>query len=638
MDDYLSVFYILIELNCTRYIGLFRDKGLDDHHLPITLGDLKSKIEIQTSDGNGFHERFFNEQYRWCPMVFDLNMSSNGSRDNPVIPLCRKERIEPRRDGYKALNHISTLWKVEVPEELITERLRDKIEHAKLPQTLEGTEDTQIYPASKHAHFVKERVMAEALKDEDGMVRYFGWFRSYEVQDDQSIECYNLVLELGEMDLSEAFQKYLPPMSPDGILAFWERMGGLALALNAIHTLSKAKLRYNMCHGDIKPENILCVNGRFKIADPAEAAIEISASPNVPETCSPEKSRYMTGDAVPISRIPLSSDVWSLGCVYSVAATYMVLGSQGVIKYNRVRIQANLRRNGRLDDRFHDGSEVLPEVKLWHDYLRRLARKSDNLTYHVLDLIDDKMLVGQVEDRAEARDICKLMLDKINEHNGANWSNMTSEFQDFLNEVEDLGEAEGYDEDGMELYFTNPDTPTSVQQDPEQGVEDFVKAMRNGKPQEDTPRHESGIIPALMRILTSYSEAIEKKPKTILILTDGIWAGILDGDVDTFIKSQIKVLRLGSSAHSRPVTFQFIRFGHDPTGMERLRRLDDDMKERGLPDLIDAEPADGDVYKMFLGSIVADIDDSANVMNSVGLSPMSPSGRSSLSFPQCPEI
>lgn len=186
--------------------------------------------------------------------------------------------------------------------------------------------------------------------------------------------------------------------------------------------------------------------------------------------------------------------------------------------------------------------------------------------------------------------------------------------------------------------------------------------MRNGKPQDDTARHESGIIPALMRILTSYSEALEKKPKTILILTDGIWAGVPDGDVDTFIKSQIKVLRLGSSAHSRPVTFQFIRFGHDLAGMERLRRLDDDMKERGLPlvfprclpillrwqwnsyqasflsDLIDTEPVDGDVYKMFLGSIVEDIDESANVMNSVGLSPMSPSLRSSLSFPPPPDI
>lgn len=140
-----------------------------------------------------------------------------------------------------------------------------------------------------------------------------------------------------------------------------------------------------------------------------------------------------------------------------------------------------------------------------------------------------------------------------------------------------------------ELYFTNPDTPASVQQSPEQDVEDFVRAMRNGEPQEGVTRRESGIIPALMRILAGYSEALEKKPKTILILTDGIWEGTNEKDVDTLITSQIKLLGLANannghtSAHSRPVTFEFIRFGHDPTGVERLRRLDDDLKERGVP-------------------------------------------------------
>lgn len=162
--------------------------------------------------------------------------------------------------------------------------------------------------------------------------------------------------------------------------------------------------------------------------------------------------------------------------------------------------------------------------------------------------------------------------------------------------------ALGYDENGMgewphkygvietsidmlyiELYFTNPDTKVSVKQNPEQDLKEFDEAMSNGEPQDDTPRHESGIISALMRILASYSDALHKKPVTILILTDGIWAGIPDKNVDTFIKSHIEVLRLGNAGHSRPVTFQFIRFGDDPAGMERLRRLDDDMKEHGLP-------------------------------------------------------
>lgn len=192
--------------------------------------------------------------------------------------------------------------------------------------------------------------------------------------------------------------------------------------------------------------------------------------------------------------------------------------------------------------------------------------------------------------------------------------------------------------------------------------------MRNGEPQGGgVTRRESGIIPTLMRILAGYSAARERKPKTILILTDGIWEGTNEKDVDTLITSHIKLLGLANprdrynAAHFRPVTFEFIRFGHDPAGMERLRRLDDDLKERGVPsvspniishhrcnsdhasfsDLIDTEPADGDVYKMFLGSISEDMDELANVMNSAGLSaqsPLTPSLRSSLSFSPALEL
>lgn len=141
LDKYLSVFYILIELGCPQHIRLFLDRGLDDQHLPIALEDLKSKISLPpTSDEDNFHESFFREQYRWSPMVFDLNMGGNDSKHDPVIPLYRKEKIEPRRGG-SAPGHISTLWKVEVPEELVTERLRDKIANAQIQRQVEGTDE-----------------------------------------------------------------------------------------------------------------------------------------------------------------------------------------------------------------------------------------------------------------------------------------------------------------------------------------------------------------------------------------------------------------------------------------------------------------------------------------------------------------
>ncbi len=88
--------------------------------------------------------------------------------------------------------------------------------------------------------------MATALRDQDGMVKYFGWFQSHETQNGLSVVCYNLILELGDMDLSEAFQKHLPPTSPLEIKEYWERMNDLLFALKEIHTLDLDGLSYNM--------------------------------------------------------------------------------------------------------------------------------------------------------------------------------------------------------------------------------------------------------------------------------------------------------------------------------------------------------------------------------------------------------
>ncbi len=135
-DNYLSVFYILVELDCLKYVSLFIDQGLNDQSLPIEFDDLKRTINIPAE--NDFHARFFHEQYRWCPMLFSLNMDGNCSKSNRVIPFCRKEKIEPRLGGFTPSSHISTLWKVEVPEELVAEPLRERVEHSRLQRQVKG--------------------------------------------------------------------------------------------------------------------------------------------------------------------------------------------------------------------------------------------------------------------------------------------------------------------------------------------------------------------------------------------------------------------------------------------------------------------------------------------------------------------
>ena len=117
-----------------------------------------------------------------------------------------------------------------------------------------------------------------------------------------------------------------------------------------------------------------------------------------------------------------------------------------------------------------------------------------------------------------------------------------------------------------------------------------------------------------------YIQQLEKsrsktRPMTIYVMTNGRWhAGeSAESTVDhqrrlagNAIARAVEALeRL--HAIDKQVGIQFIRFGDDDLGMRRLRYLDDQLpKEKGRPlarDICDTTPANGNVWKMMLGSI-----------------------------------
>jgi serine/threonine protein kinase len=113
-------------------------------------------------------------------------------------------------------------------------------------------------------------------------------------------------------------------------------------------------------------------------------------------------------------------DTWSLGCVFSIAATWIVLDSEGIKQYNQLRKKAILRiiskqmaqfnppKESRLTpgDYFHDGVTVLCDVLDWHRYLRNAVRVGDKITSRVLELIDKKMLLKNAEERVTTKMLC----------------------------------------------------------------------------------------------------------------------------------------------------------------------------------------------------------------------------------------
>ncbi|TQN68622.1 Dual specificity protein kinase TTK [Colletotrichum shisoi] len=868
---YFPIFCNLLDIDAPSLVHQFRDNNLDT--LPIELDALRKHIKAPYGYTD-FHERFYENQFAWCPMQFekDMGTSHRHSIHKIISPFSRKEEIKPYRDGKGPRVNTATLYAIEVPEELVEPELRKQMASAKIERQEDGTDSSgngemryrfalKQFKSSKHDQFIIEKQMFSNLKNKEGMIQYIGWFRSSEPNGRGTLEeCWNIVLELADFDFYTAIRKESPPISAKEILGFWQTMAEISGALASIHTVVVDGQHYSTLHGDIKPENILRVDDRFKLADPGEASMMLKtagssgdqktrATGGTRTYAAPEKSAYLDGLSSKKPEVLQTSDVWSLGCVLSIAATYVVLGTQGVLIYSQLRRVAIFKNKGNSSDAFHDGTTVLPEVRHWHRYLREAARRNDAYTPAVLDMVDDYMLVEK--DRWSARKICQqfdklfastkpeesqvpkylhTLLQRIDlqseqmydQHSGIRRVDSDEVAQQMIPQVPNLPAAEvefesrqilleqaiqpvaqrsqermsypshsrsalersasttvassghgpsqdvvssyvgsvrrpsrttplsnelelsrtstlkrshdssvqprnpitvwqvktelekrgkesrrfrknfsslfkpqhlpvkgknmsdnlenldrrledefknrdivylvdngttmsthwgkathtlevlvwrslGYDDNGMELYFTNPDTnpKATVAESRSQQVKHFLRAMKYAQPEEPKSPAQAvntTIVPELARIINRYTRAkASKSPprkKTVIILTDGIWGGMnMERTIDIYLRSvmhelkdlhgDLPIRQPGQSQEQvdistiRPVTIQFVQFGGDAHAVERLRRLDDDMKLYGCPDLIDTEHADGDVYKMFLGSLCQDIDKQA---------------------------
>ena len=125
---------------------------------------------------------------------------------------------------------------------------------------------------------------------------------------------------------------------------------------------------------------------------------------------------YPGGSKLPV---PQTIDIWSLGCVFSLAATWIILGYRGLCQFQKLRRQAP-------QDCFHDGKQVLGDIIQWHDFLRTTIRSTDTITYKVLDLVDREMLVGATEQRITAASLCS-KLDWVLESSYRNHADPMSE-------------------------------------------------------------------------------------------------------------------------------------------------------------------------------------------------------------------
>jgi hypothetical protein len=90
-----------------------------------------------------------------------------------------------------------------------------------------------------------------------------------------------------------------------------------------------------------------------------------------------------------------NKDIWSMGCVFSEAAVWLVLNQDGLTEYRNERRAATDSIRGLLSTAwsgcFHDGEKKLPAVDEVHSRVRQGGRKNDTVTDDVVNIIEDML-------------------------------------------------------------------------------------------------------------------------------------------------------------------------------------------------------------------------------------------------------
>ncbi|KAL9609992.1 MAG: hypothetical protein Q9167_005265 [Letrouitia subvulpina] len=424
-----SNYYLRFAISRGDLINAFTEEGKVDRHLPLSSADVESILKKENA--SSLTAEFTEKQHRFCPARFNFQRPANWNKD-VVIPICSKAPINKGGTAH--------LWQIDVPEEFVEEDLRKESSTSRFNAAPSGSDPDwryefalKIFTSKDQKVFENEKSAFISLKGHKGMVKYLTSFRNAEVntssnRDNQST-C-NILLEFADMDLSVYFRNRLPPTLAKEAEEFWKALFAIATAVKDIHNFKDDRdegTEYQGWHSDIKPDNILNVDDtgtgicQFKLADPGFARFE----PKAKHTDTPKlklwggTKTYGPPEYPGESESPVSQaiDIWSLGCVFSLAATWAILGYHGVLQFNEMRKKAikelhGLRQpQGQADeqdlegDQFHDGKQLLEIVTHWHKYLRGRLRKYDSISARLLNLVDRKMLITNPDDRIKADEL-----------------------------------------------------------------------------------------------------------------------------------------------------------------------------------------------------------------------------------------
>jgi serine/threonine protein kinase len=269
----------------------------------------------------------------------------------------------------------------------------------------------------------KRALMALQNHPSKHIVTFYGSFQ----QEDRR----SLILEyVNGGNLLDFMRNNQPPTAMTDILDFWTSLVNVLQGVFRIHQMTdhaENAADYRIVHEDLKPDNVLLETQdgqskyvfRLKIADFGCSDVLSLNRDRVdtrafdhhghPTYSAPEATHHQRWMASGDNRISSAADIWSMGCILSEAAAWLVHGDTGLQTYASERHAEHSRsrtfEGSNYVGCFHNGFEALVTVFETHEWIFRHRKPYDSVTPEILHIVTTLMLVGDPQKRAEAKSL-----------------------------------------------------------------------------------------------------------------------------------------------------------------------------------------------------------------------------------------
>jgi serine/threonine protein kinase len=129
--------------------------------------------------------------------------------------------------------------------------------------------------------FLQEKKVLSRLRDQTAVINFLGYYsidngeaeietHKTSLKDNRKDQVrYNVIMHFADRDLDECLKSPDGPWKSGKFIEFWSKFFELALALKDLHRMpaEEGGAEYTTLHGDLKPANIVCMSGQYKLID-----------------------------------------------------------------------------------------------------------------------------------------------------------------------------------------------------------------------------------------------------------------------------------------------------------------------------------------------------------------------------------